>query len=66
MDARKGKRRADKIKKVDRKASKEQRRDEDDIKITFETSENVEAIASFDGMSLKEHVLRGGVYAYGK
>ena len=65
MDGRNGKRRADMSEKVDRKASKRQRRDEDDIKMTFETSENVDAIASFDGMGIQEDILQG-VYAYGK
>jgi hypothetical protein len=40
-------------------------KDEDLSNVEFETSEDVEVIASFDQMNLREDLLRG-IYAYGK
>ena len=40
-------------------------RDEDLSNVEFETSEEVEVIASFDQMNLREDLLRG-IYAYGE
>lgn len=37
---------------------------EDDSKLDFETSEDVEIVPSFDAMGLKDELLRG-IYAYG-
>ena len=37
---------------------------DDDSKLDFETSEDVEIVPSFDTMGLKDELLRG-IYAYG-
>ena len=37
---------------------------DDDSKLEFETSEDVEIVPSFDAMGLKDELLRG-IYAYG-
>ena len=48
-----------------RKVDVEEAEEEDDMtKIEFETSEGVEVIPTFDGIGLREDLLRG-IYAYG-
>ena len=38
---------------------------DDDATMVFETSKGVDVVATFDGMGLREDLLRG-IYAYGK
>lgn len=55
---------ASRAERVSRRVAADEEDDDDLTKVEFETSEGVEVIPTFDGIGLREDLLRG-IYAYG-